>query len=66
LTLKNHHGQRFQKALLSLIKRAIREFRKEIPEDDVFWNRVKVELESITFAKMDWITRGKRMNGSVW
>ena len=53
LTLENHHGPRFQKALLSLIKRAVREFREEIPQNDVFWNTLKVELESFTFAKMD-------------
>ena len=53
LTLENHHGPRFQKALLSLIKRTIREFREEIPEDDVFWNTLKLELELFTFAKMD-------------
>lgn len=53
LTMENHHGTRFQKALLSLVKRAIREFREEIPEDDVFWDTLKFELEWFTFAKMD-------------
>ena len=53
LTLENHHGPRFQKALLSLIQRAIREFREEISEDDDLWNKLKVELGSFTFAKMD-------------
>jgi hypothetical protein len=46
LTMERHHGPRFQKALLSLAKRAIREFGEEIPEDDVFWKTLKFELES--------------------
>lgn len=49
LTLERHHGPRFQKALLSLVKRTIREFGEEIPEDDVFWKTLKFELE--TFMK---------------
>jgi hypothetical protein len=53
LSMENHHGPRFQNAFLSLIKRVIREFQEEIPEDDVFWNALKVELESFTFTKMD-------------
>ena len=46
LTMEDHHGPRFQKALLSLTKRALREFGEEIPEHDVFWNSLKFELES--------------------
>ena len=46
LTMESHHGPRFQKALLSLVKRAIREFGEEIPEDDVFWKTLKFELKS--------------------
>lgn len=46
LTMENHHGPRFQKALLSLAKRAIREFGEEIPEEDVFWKTLKFELKS--------------------
>jgi hypothetical protein len=53
LSMENHHGPRFQKALLSLAKRFIREFREEIPENDVFWDTLRFELESFTFAKMD-------------
>jgi hypothetical protein len=49
LTVESHHGPRFQKALLSLVKRTIREFGEEIPEDDVFWKTLKFELE--TFIK---------------
>ena len=45
LTMESHHGPRFQKALLSLAKRAIREFGEKIPEDDVFWKTLKFELE---------------------
>jgi hypothetical protein len=47
--MEGHHGPRFQKALLSLVKRTIREFGEEIPEDDVFWKTLKFELE--TFMK---------------
>jgi hypothetical protein len=46
LSMENHHGPRFKKALLSLAKRAIREFGGEISEDDVFWKTLKFELES--------------------
>jgi len=46
LSMENHHGPRFKKALLSLAKRAIREFGEEISEDDVFWKTLKFELES--------------------
>ena len=46
LSMENHHGPMFKKALLSLAKRAIREFGEEIPEDDVFWKTLKFELES--------------------
>ena len=49
LTVESHHGPKFQKALLSLVKRTIREFGEEIPEDDVFWKTLKFELE--TFIK---------------
>ena len=52
LSMENHHGPRFQNAFLSLIKRVIREFQAEIPDDDVFWNALKVELKSFTFIKM--------------
>lgn len=45
LSMENHHGPRFKKALLSLAKRAIREFGEEISEDDVFWKTLKFELE---------------------
>ena len=45
LVMEDHHGPRFQKALLSLAKRAIREFGEEIPQDDVFWKTLKCELE---------------------
>ena len=61
LSMENHHGPRFQKALLSLAKRVIREFREEIPENDVFWNTLKFELESFSFTKKNEIPRGKRM-----
>jgi hypothetical protein len=60
LTMENHHGPRFQKAFSSLIKRAIREFRGEIPENDVFWNALKVELESFAYAKTDQNIRPKK------
>ena len=46
LSMENHHGLMFKKALLSLAKRAIREFGEEISEDDVFWKTLKFELES--------------------
>lgn len=46
LTMESHHGPRFQKALLSLAKRTIREFGEEIPEDDIFCKTLKFELES--------------------
>jgi hypothetical protein len=59
-TMENHHGFRFQKALLSLAKRAIREFEEEIPGDDVFWDTLRFELESFTFAKMDRNIRPKK------
>jgi len=50
-TMESHHGPRFQKALLSLAKRAIREFGEEIPEDDVFWKTLKFELESFQLPR---------------
>jgi hypothetical protein len=60
LSMENHHGPRFQKALLSLAKRAVKEFREEIPENDVFWDTLKFELESFAFAKMDRNTGPKK------
>ena len=45
LAMEDHHGPRFQKALLSLVKRATREFGKEIPKDNVFWKTLEFELE---------------------
>jgi hypothetical protein len=61
LSMENHHGPRFQKALLSLAKRVIKEFREEIPEKDVFWNTLRFELESFSFSKKNQIPGGKRM-----
>ena len=61
LSMENHHGPKFQKALLSLAKRVIREFRSEIPEDDVFWDTLRFELEWFAFAKNNEIPGGKRM-----
>jgi hypothetical protein len=45
LVMEDHHGPRFQKALLSLAKRAISEFENEMPEDDIFWKTLNFELE---------------------
>jgi hypothetical protein len=45
-TMENYHGPRFQKALLSLVKRVVGEFGEEIPEDDIFWKTLNFELES--------------------
>jgi hypothetical protein len=61
LSMENHHGPRFQKALLSLVKRTIREFREEIPENDVFWDTLKFELKSFSFARKNKMPGGKRM-----
>jgi hypothetical protein len=51
LPMEHNHGPNFQKALVSLAKRAVREFGKEIPENDVFWDNLKFELEWFAFAK---------------
>ena len=45
LVIEDHHGPRFQKALLSLAKRAVRAFGKEMHKDDIFWKTLKFELE---------------------
>ena len=60
LSMENHHGPRFQNALLSLAKRVIREFREEIPENDVFWDTLRFELKSFILSKMDRNIRPKK------
>jgi len=61
-TMESHHGPRFQKALLSLAKRTIREFGEKIPEDNVFWKTLKFELESFQLPR----ARRHYIPGYIW
>ncbi len=45
---EGHHGPTFQKALRTLIQRAIKEFGTELPQNDVFWKSMFYEFKSLT------------------
>ncbi len=48
---EGHHGPSFQKAFLSLRKRAIQEFAAEISHDDDLWKTLRYELEILKIKK---------------